>query len=60
MPNPFKKILQNEKLSKSMKEKVMEDIHLMKLTIDMSDLFLIKYPDTVNEMINIKNNKDEK
>ncbi|MDG3580954.1 hypothetical protein [Galbibacter pacificus] len=57
MDNPFKKIIQNEKLPDSIKEKVMEDVNMIKLTLDVADLFMIKYPDTINDILNLRNDE---
>ncbi|WP_335964655.1 hypothetical protein [Galbibacter sp. PAP.153] len=57
MDNPFKKIIQNEKLPDSIKEKIMEDIDMIKLTLDVADLFMIKYPDTINDILNLRNDE---
>ncbi|WP_111706622.1 hypothetical protein [Lutibacter citreus] len=51
MDNPFKKILHNEEVPKILKEKVINDISLIKLSIDLADLFVIKYPNTVSELL---------
>ncbi len=64
MENPFKKILFNEEVPKVLKEKVINDISLIKLSIDLADLFVVKYPNTVGEFLNteknpIKNDEDE-
>ncbi|MCE7056100.1 hypothetical protein LZF95_15565 [Algoriphagus sp. AGSA1] len=44
MKNPFKDILEHEKLPELIKGRVMKDINLINLTIDLADLFLIKNP----------------
>ena len=51
MDNPFKKILHNEEVPKILKDKVINDISLIKLSIDLADLFVIKYPNTVSELL---------
>ncbi|WP_417444481.1 hypothetical protein [Joostella sp.] len=58
MDNPFKKIINNEKLPESVKGKVMEDVDIIKLSLDIADLFMIKYPDTLTDILNLKD-KDE-
>ncbi|MCF8715641.1 hypothetical protein JM658_12465 [Joostella atrarenae] len=58
MDNPFKKIISNEKLPESVKGKVMEDVDMIKLSLDIADLFMIKYPDTLTDILNLKD-KDE-
>ena len=62
MENPFKKILHNEEVPKALRKKVINDISLIKLSIDIADLFVVKYPSTVGEFLDtekkpIKNNK---
>lgn len=51
MENPFKKILHNEEVPKALREKVINDISLIKLSIDIADLFVVKYPSTVGEFL---------
>lgn len=51
MNNPFKKILHNEELPQVLKEKVLDDVAMIKLTIDMADLFAIKYPNTIGDLL---------
>lgn len=63
MENPFKKILHNEEVPKALREKVISDISLIKLSIDMADLFVVKYPSTVGAFLDtekkpIKNTKN--
>ncbi len=65
MENPFKKILFNEEVPKVLKEKVINDISLIKLSIDIADLFVVKYPNTIGEFLTtekkpIKKNKNNK
>lgn len=66
MENPFKKILHNEEVPKALREKVINDISLIKLSIDIADLFVVKYPSTLGEFLdtekktikNINSNKE--
>lgn len=65
MENPFKKILHNEEVPKVLREKVINDISLIKLSIDIADLFAVKYPETIGEFLItekeiIKKDKDNK
>lgn len=53
MENPFKKVIHNEKLPEVMKEKVMNDVALIKLTLDIADLFAVKYPGSIEDIIKI-------
>lgn len=51
MDNPFKKILHNEELPQVLKKKVLDDVAMIKLTIDMADLFVVKYPNTIGDLL---------
>lgn len=62
MENPFKKILNNEEVPKLLKEKVMNDISFIKFSIDIADLFVVKYPGIVGSLLSlneIENKKDK-
>ena len=54
MENPFKKIIHDDELPQSLRKKVMDDVALIKLSLDMADLITVKYPLTVNEILKIK------
>ena len=67
MENPFKKILHHEEVPKILKEKVLNDVAMIKLTIDVADLFVVKYPKTIEDVLDgissttkKKEKKDEK
>ncbi|CAM1369353.1 hypothetical protein [Tenacibaculum soleae] len=51
MENPFKKILHNEELPEALKGKVLGDVAMIKLSIDMADLFVVKYPNTIADLL---------
>lgn len=51
MENPFKKILHNQEVPQILKEKVLNDVAMIKLTIDMADLFVVKYPNTIGDLL---------
>lgn len=51
MENPFKKILHNEEVPQILKEKVLNDVAMIKLSIDMADLFVVKYPNTIGDLL---------
>ncbi len=51
MRNPFKQIIHREELPDVIKKKVMDDLELIKLTIDFADLFAIKYPESINDLL---------
>ena len=61
MENPFKKILHNEEVPKMLRDKVINDISLIKLSIDIADLFIIKYPGIAGSFLqgNEDNNIEE-
>lgn len=62
MDNPFKKLIHHEEVPKVLKERVINDIALIKLSIDMADLFAIKYPGVVTNFTKgtPKNKNDKK
>ena len=51
MENPFKKLIHNEEVPKVLREKVINDISLIKLSLDVADLFVVKYPNTISEFL---------
>lgn len=51
MNNPFKKILHNEELPEVLKKKVLNDVAMIKLSIDIADLFVVKYPSVVGDLL---------
>ena len=51
MKNPFKKIIPNEELPELLKQKVLDDLELIKLSLEFADLFAIKYPETINSIL---------
>ncbi len=50
MENPFKKILHNQEVPQILKERVLNDVAIIKLIIDMADLFVVKYPSVIGDM----------
>ncbi len=62
MENPFKKILQDQELPEVLKNKVLNDIGMIKLTLDVADLFVVKYPTTIADLLSggKPNNKNKK
>jgi hypothetical protein len=60
MENPFKKILHQEEVPKVLKQKVINDVGMIKLTIDVADLFVIKYPNTIESLLTLNAKKDKK
>ncbi len=52
MDNPFKKILHNKELPEVLKKKVLNDVAMIKLSIDIADLFVVKYPNAIGDLLN--------
>lgn len=46
MENPFKKVIEEKELPAYLKEKVLDDINIIKLTLDLSELFFVNIPDS--------------
>lgn len=59
MENPFKQILHQEELPEKLKGKVMADVSAIRLAIDIADLMAVKYPDTLENFLRIKQNKKD-
>lgn len=51
MGNPFKKILHHEEVPQVLKDRVLNDVAMIKLSIDMADLFVVKFPNTVGDLL---------
>lgn len=51
MSNPFKDILQHQEVPDVLRQKVLNDVGMIKLTLDITDLFVVKYPNTVVDLI---------
>lgn len=60
MENPFKKILHQEEVPKVLKKKVINDVAMIKLSIDVADLFVIKYPNTMESLLTLNSKKNKK
>lgn len=56
MDNPFKKLLRAEEVPEVLKEKIINDVSLIKLSIEFADLFAVKYPCTVGEFMRTERN----
>ena len=59
MYNPFKKILHNEELPEVLKKKVLKDVAMIKLSIDLADLFVVKYPNTIVDLLGVWDSEEE-
>ena len=60
MENPFKEILHQEALPETLKDKIMNDISFIKLSIDVADLFVVKYPTIAGELFTMTEKKSKK
>ncbi|MEC4112981.1 hypothetical protein [Myroides pelagicus] len=56
MDNPFKKILQDEKLPVYIKDRVIDNLNFIKLSLDVSELYAVKVPQALGS-IALDNNK---
>lgn len=60
MDNPFKKLLNNEELPDLLKQKVLDDVAAIKLTIDIADLFVVKYPNVIGDILLSSSSENKK
>jgi len=60
MENPFKKIFEHQEVPKVLKEKVLNDVGMIKLTLDVADLFVVKYPSTLGSLLTVNEKKSIK
>lgn len=60
MENPFKQIIEHQKVPDVLREKVMDDIRLIKLSLDMADLVAIKYPSSILDLFGSTTKDDKK
>ena len=60
MENPFKKIFEHQEVPKVLKEKVLNDVGMIKLTLDVADLFMVKYPNTIGSFLTLNEKKESK
>lgn len=61
MNNPFKRIIHHHSVPGILKKKVLSDIGMIKLTLDVADLFLVKYPNAIGDILgsNPSNSKNK-
>lgn len=59
MDNPFKKILQDEKLPDYLKDRVIDNLNFIKLSLDVSELYTVKVPQALSSLIGEKDVKKE-
>lgn len=57
--NPFKKIIQEKELPEAMKDKVINNINLIKLSLELSELFLVSIPDVMFNFLETEKEKTE-
>lgn len=60
MGNPFKQILENRELPDAIKSKVMKDVDLIKLSLDLADLFVVKCPASLEDVLRVRQNGKDK
>ena len=60
MQNPFKNIVENQQVPDILRERVMGDIRMIKLSLDLADLVAIKYPSTISNILNTTGMKKNK
>ncbi|MHC5308555.1 hypothetical protein ACYSNM_00425 [Myroides sp. LJL116] len=61
MENPFKKILQDEKLPGYLKDRVIDNLNFIKLSLDVSELYTVKVPQALGSFIGeVDKEKNEK
>ncbi len=60
MENPFKQIIENQQVPELLRDKVMNDIRLIKLSLDMADLVAVKYPSSIMDLFSSTTKKDNK
>lgn len=51
MQNPFKNIVENQQVPEMLRDKVMGDIRMIKLSLDLADLVTVKYPSSIMDLL---------
>lgn len=51
MENPFKNIIRDENLPETLKGKVLSDVESIQLMLDLADLTMLKYPASLNNIL---------
>lgn len=54
MENPFKKLLQDEELPSIIKTRVIDDIALIQLSLEMAGLFAVELPSVIASLMDEK------
>jgi len=60
MENPFKQIIGNQAVPEVLRDKVMNDVRLIKLSLDMADLVSVKYPSSIMDLLGAPTKKNRK
>ncbi|MBB1149059.1 hypothetical protein ACPDHL_04790 [Myroides sp. C15-4] len=60
MENPFKKILQDEKLPDYLKDRVIDNLNFIKLSLDVSELYTVQVPKVVESFMGDIDKEKEK
>lgn len=60
MQNPFKNIVENQQVPELLREKVMGDIRMIKLSLDLADLVAVKYPSSIADLLSARSSKKNK
>lgn len=59
MENPFKKIIQEKELPDKIKGKVMDDVNLIRLSLDLSELFFVSIPEVALDFLDTEKKQTE-
>ena len=51
MQNPFKNIVENQQVPEMLRDRVMGDIRMIKLSLDLADLVTVKYPSSIFDLL---------
>ncbi len=51
MQNPFKNIVENQQVPEMLRDRVMGDIRMIKLSLDLADLVAVKYPSSIMDLL---------
>ena len=57
MQNPFKNIVENQQVPDMLRERVMGDIRMIKLSLDLADLVAVKYPSSIVDLLGATGSK---
>lgn len=60
MQNPFKNIVENQKVPEILRDQVMNDVRMIKLALDMADLVTVKYPSSLFNLLSAAESSKKK